>query len=797
MTETANRPSDVITGPAQEAQVSAGATSHDTVPNADLTPVNKMTFDELLQALGHGGGVDLHREQVAICWKRPGGTFTPELQDPDDAARYVGMLTDSITGGRVDMWFGINPVSSDVAKGRGTVKDVTRLAALYADLDVKPGACPDLDTARLLIDDMSDVLGMRPVAVIHSGHGLQPIWAVERGSAASLKYPHDAKHLLQRFRHAVEFVAACHGCAVDPVFDLPRILRVPDTTNWKDVEHPVPTWCEADTGNALTIEQITEALDEFGAPESQPRFGTGSNGQASQRFSRRALINRVAKAPEGQRNRTLYGAARDAARQGDLDTDMVEKLADAAVAAGLDHGEIDTTIYSAACAEGVDVAASASPHQLPDAPIVDGAALLTELRDTLCRYVRFPDEDAAVAVALWVAATHAIEAWNAAPRLVLNSPQKRCGKTRALDVITGTCHAPLATVNASAPAIFRSLGEERPPTLVIDEADAIFGSKRAADQNEDLRSLLNAGYQRNRPALRCVAPQWTPTEFPTFAMVALAGIGTMPDTITDRAINITMRRRTTGEPVSQFRSRRDEPVLHAVRDRLAAWALANIDVLTDAVPEMPVEDRAADTWEPLISVADAAGGRWPEIARKACVALVEGAQDADETRSLDIRLLTDIRRIFTEKKVSFLSSAELVGALVNTPDSPWKDFNYTTNKLAHHLDPFGVKPGHNTERTKRGYRLESFHDAFERYTRPEASESSPAPVDVLERQDTSTSMDAPERPDGSTRPTDTRCSQAFPDAPDAIGHPVVGMTPRVEKALEKARASRNSLPQPS
>ena len=220
MTITDDRPGDVITGPAQEAQVSAGATSNDTVLEANLTSVNKMTFAELLKALGHGDSADLLRDQVAVCWKRPGGTFTAELQDPDDAARYIGVLTERITDGRVDMWFGINPVSSDVAKGRGTEKDVTRLAALYADLDVKPGACPDLDTARLLIDDVSDVLGMRPVAVIQSGHGLQPIWAVERRSASTLKYPHDAKNLLQRFRHAVEFVAACHGCTVDPVFDL-------------------------------------------------------------------------------------------------------------------------------------------------------------------------------------------------------------------------------------------------------------------------------------------------------------------------------------------------------------------------------------------------------------------------------------------------------------------------------------------------------------------------------------------------------------------------------------------------
>ncbi len=107
----------------------------------------------------------------------------------------------------------------------------------------------------------------------------------------------------------------------------------------------------------------------------------------------------------------------------------------------------------------------------------------------------------------------------------------------------------------------------------------IFGSKKAAENNEDLRKLLNAGHQRGKPALRCVGPLQIPTQFNVFAMAALAGIGTMPDTITDRAVNIAMRRRAPGEKVSQFRSRRDGPKLAALRDRLAAWAAAHLDDL--------------------------------------------------------------------------------------------------------------------------------------------------------------------------------------------------------------------------
>ncbi len=201
-----------------------------------------------------------------------------------------------------------------------------------------------------------------------------------------------------------------------------------------------------------------------------------------------------------------------------------------------------------------------------------GTELLDELHAAFLRYVVLPSAEAADAVTLWIAATHGQPAWQHAPRLGVQSPEKRCGKSRLLDVVEATCHAPLITVNATPSAIFRSIGTDDPPTLLIDEADAIFGTRKAAEQHEDLRALVNAGHGRGRPAIRCVGPNQTPTAFATFAMVALAGIGDcLPDTVTDRAIMVKMRRRAPGEHVAQFRHRRDALPLHGLRERLAAW----------------------------------------------------------------------------------------------------------------------------------------------------------------------------------------------------------------------------------
>lgn len=207
-------------------------------------------------------------------------------------------------------------------------------------------------------------------------------------------------------------------------------------------------------------------------------------------------------------------------------------------------------------------------------------------------------------------------------------------------IASGKQRRPARDVPGPADVVYRSIGKRPsdPPMLLIDEADTIFGAK--AGDNEDLRGLLNAGHQRNRPTLRYNPGKDDVEDIQTFAMAALAGIGVMPDTIEDRAAIIRMRRRAPGEEVEPYRIRRDGPQLGELRQRLNQWLTAHLDVLTAATPDMPLEDRAADTWEPLIAVADLAGGNWPRAARKAAVALTSD-RDAGDEASLHTRLLSD------------------------------------------------------------------------------------------------------------------------------------------------------------
>ncbi|WSP43643.1 DUF3631 domain-containing protein [Streptomyces sp. NBC_01244] len=358
----------------------------------------------------------------------------------------------------------------------------------------------------------------------------------------------------------------------------------------------------------------------------------------------------------------------------------------------------------------------------PIGPLREGEQVLAELRGQLRRYVVLPSEDAFTAVTLWVAATHLQTAWQHAPRLAVVGPAKRCGKSRLLDVVTETVHDPLVTVNASAAAIFRSI-TETPPTLLVDEADTLFGSAKVAEKNEEMRGLLNAGHQRNRPTLRVSGPNHEVSKFPTFAMAALAGIGDLPDTIMDRSVVIRMRRRGPGEKVAEFRSARDIPALHALRDRLVAWLAPLHAAAMELEPPMPVEDRAADTWEPLVVIADLAGGEWPILARTACAVMTSHeAQRDQDSGGTGIRLLADIRRAFaSEGDPPVMRTARLLDILNQDEETSWAQYTakgLTARGLGILLQDYSISSAnrrfHNGDQAK-GFTHEQFTDAWARY----------------------------------------------------------------------------------
>lgn len=345
------------------------------------------------------------------------------------------------------------------------------------------------------------------------------------------------------------------------------------------------------------------------------------------------------------------------------------------------------------------------------------AELLEELVAFVRCYVIVRDEQAD-AIALWVVHTHVIDAFETTPFLAVTSPTKRCGKTRLLDVVELVAAKPWRTIMPSEAVLFRKINAVG-PTLLLDETDAIFGNRNG--DTEPLRALLNAGNRRGTKVPRCVGPSLQLVDFEIFCPKALVGIGNLPDTITDRSIVIRLQRKRRDEAAKRFRRREALEATDMLLQNLQSWAGAAVDDLERARPDVPdaLDDRAEEAWEPLLAIADLAGGSWPARARAAAIALA--APDVSDDEALGTLLLQDIAAVFAEKGVDRISSHDLAEALSAIEESPWGDLRgkeLDARGLARRLRPFGVRPKtirFDEVRRAKGYSLEVLGEALSRY----------------------------------------------------------------------------------
>jgi len=229
-------------------------------------------------------------------------------------------------------------------------------------------------------------------------------------------------------------------------------------------------------------------------------------------------------------------------------------------------------------------------------------------------------------------------------------------------------------------------------TILFDEIDGVFGNSKAQEANVDLRSVLNGGYRRGAKVHRCTThgKKVETEELDAFAAVAVAGLRTLPDTLASRSIFIHMRRRAPDEHVEPFRHRHHSEQATPIREALVEWCNERNAGLVD--PDLPegIQDRAADCWEPLLVVADEAGGDWPARARAAAVNLTQ--RSTDESMTAGVELLAHIRDAFEDD--AHLATVTLLEQLRDRDESPWKDVYgkpLDDRGLAKRLKAYGIE----------------------------------------------------------------------------------------------------------
>ena len=399
---------------------------------------------------------------------------------------------------------------------------------------------------------------------------------------------------------------------------------------------------------------------------------------------------------------------------------------------------------------------------------VDGAALLNAMAAAIRKHVVMSDTSSHVA-ALWVLHSWLINIFVISPRLCVRSATKGCGKTLLLDVLGRLVRCPLRTLSITPAATFRVI-EGWQPTLLIDEADTFLN-----DDNEGLRGILD-GNRKGDTVLRTVGDDFEARAFATYAAVTIALIGTLPDTLHDRSVVIELKRRLPKEKIAPFRFDRAGD-LDVLARMAARWAADVGERVAATDPQMPkgVINREADNWRPLGAIAAVAKGRWPARLATAATAAHAGTVEGDAASALEI-LLADIRDAFATDKATKvtdmfgaeqieIASAALVKVLVGLDGRPWAEMGrerkpMTPTRLASMLRPLKIKPtdiGPEDDR-KRGYRLNEFAEAFDRYLEGGSQPCSPAGADKTGVSD-----------DSKVRSQKTGCGPAKSQKPNENG----------------------------
>ena len=346
---------------------------------------------------------------------------------------------------------------------------------------------------------------------------------------------------------------------------------------------------------------------------------------------------------------------------------------------------------------------------------VDGNKLALDIRSLFKKHCVLP-AGGEVALSIWCMASYAINAFRIFPKLCLFSPEKRCGKTTTLEVTGALVCKQLSASNVTPAVIFRAI-ELWQPTLLIDEADTFLGG------NEEMRGIVNSGHRRSGAFVLRVDGEgaaMVPKQFSTWAPMAIAMIGTPPDTIKDRSLMIVLRRKQSGEQINKL-PREPLKSWYEIRQKCQRWYSDNQQKLQDAEPNIPNvgNDRAEDNWLPLIAIADLLGGDWPEKIRSAMLT-IEGNKSDDED-SIGVMILTDIKQAFADKKSDRISSQGLVDYLIDIDDRPWcewkRGFPMTKMTLSKLLKPFSIKSKdiRVNHTVLKGYTHDAFKDAFSRY----------------------------------------------------------------------------------
>lgn len=376
-----------------------------------------------------------------------------------------------------------------------------------------------------------------------------------------------------------------------------------------------------------------------------------------------------------------------------------------------------------------------------------------DILDSIATYFRqylVCDDHQLTILSLWSACSQCNQHFAVAPYLDIRSAEPHSGKSLCLNLLnsfSGAGEAGMFFSGVPAGSLIqrflpgRSSDQIDPAhskaplfKVLLDDCHHSFGPS----ERQPLLALLNSGSETSG-----FFPHGE-EDYYFFGPKAFAGNDPLPRSLAMRCIPIVLRRPKPSEKFIRADNQAIWDAAVALKTRLTNWLQQSSDLLRQSARKelaslpptlSPGQRKIA---EPLIHIADLAGGSWPAKVRVALAAVFDLA-DA----SPSLQMLCDVRSIFHEKNnPEYLSTADLLAELRAMESRPWSAWGPKSGRsVAFHLRPFGIGPRdlhYGSPSSFKGYRIADFQDAWERYLPPAAA--------VVELDDSAVSqrgMDAP------------------------------------------------------
>jgi hypothetical protein len=318
------------------------------------------------------------------------------------------------------------------------------------------------------------------------------------------------------------------------------------------------------------------------------------------------------------------------------------------------------------------------------------------------KYVRVTDDEA-IAAALFVMTTHAIDAFDVVPYLGITSPEPEAGKTQLIDTLGALVARPYRAEYCTPYEMAEAIDADG-VTVLYDEADATLKGR------EKLRGIFNAGYKRGGVYRTRVGGERRALS--VFGPKAFSGIGDLPATIASRCFPISMQRLLAGEEVASF-ERRDALLeaapMKALLDNWAEYFVKQRGVEPKDIKRF--NSRSREIARPLLRIAEFCSSA---IAARAADALYNLRSTSVNHTSPGVELLGQVRDFFKEQE-PYLNMFSRAGVL-RTADIARRT-GLSEKMVANTLAPYGVRPKQIRFGTQnnRGYDESDFADAWARY----------------------------------------------------------------------------------